>query len=55
MGKTEAISSEIRNATRVSILPTLTQYSFGIPCQSNKNGGKNLKDSKREGRSPIYR
>jgi hypothetical protein len=34
--KTETISSKVRNETRLSTFSTLTQYSFGIPNQSNK-------------------
>jgi hypothetical protein len=39
-GKTENISSKIRNETKVSTLPTLTQGSAGIPSQSSKRGEK---------------
>jgi hypothetical protein len=33
--KTEAISSKIRNQTRVSTPPTLIQYSTGIPNKAS--------------------
>jgi hypothetical protein len=36
MGKTETISSKVRNETRVSILSTLIQHRLGIPSQSSK-------------------
>jgi hypothetical protein len=32
--KSETISSKVRSETRVSMLPTLIQYSFGISNQS---------------------
>jgi hypothetical protein len=35
-GKTESISSEIRNETMVSTIPTLIQYIVSILSQSNK-------------------
>jgi hypothetical protein len=37
----------------VSILPTLIQYSTGIPIQSSKTGERNKRDSNGEGRSEI--
>jgi hypothetical protein len=33
--------------------PMLIKYSFRIPSQRNKKGGRNEKDSNREGRSRI--
>jgi hypothetical protein len=36
MGKTETISSKVRNETEVSTLPTLIQHSTWTPSQSNK-------------------
>jgi hypothetical protein len=53
MVKTENISSKVRNEKKVSILPTLIQYSFGIPSQSKKIGGRIRMDSNRGGRSQI--
>jgi hypothetical protein len=55
-GKTETISSKIRNKARVSTLPTLIQPSSGIP--NHKTGERNKRDSNREISSqvvPIYR
>jgi hypothetical protein len=51
--KTETISSKVMNKTRMFTLPTLTQYSPGFPSQSNTTGGKNKRDSYREGGSQI--
>jgi hypothetical protein len=35
---------------QMSTLPTLIQYSFGIPSQSNNTGARNKRDSNKEGR-----
>jgi hypothetical protein len=40
-GKTETISSKVRNERRVSTHPTLIQHGFRIPSQRNKIGGRN--------------
>jgi hypothetical protein len=56
--KTETICSKIRNESGISTLPTLIQYSAGIPSQRNKTGERNTRDSNREGRSsivPVFR
>jgi hypothetical protein len=53
MGKTETISSKIRDEVRVFTPPTLIQHSIEIPIQSNKTGERNTKNSNREGRSQI--
>jgi hypothetical protein len=53
MGKTETISSKIRDEVRVFTPRTLIQHSIGIPIQSNKTGERNTKNSNREGRSQI--
>jgi carbonic anhydrase len=52
-GKTETISSKDRNETRVSTLPTLIQYSFGIPSQSNIIGERDKMDWRRKNKSLI--
>jgi hypothetical protein len=57
-GKTETISSKVRNETRVSTFSTLIKYGLGNPSQSNKTGKINKKNSKRKGRSqtvPVCR
>jgi hypothetical protein len=57
-GKTKAISSKIRNETRVSTLSTLTQHRLVIPSQRNKTGRRNKRntDSKEKNQTiPIYR
>jgi hypothetical protein len=41
----------VRNETRIPTFPTLIQYTFGIPRQSNKTREKNKRDSNKEGRS----
>jgi hypothetical protein len=43
---TETIFAKLRNETRVPTFPILSQYSFGIPSQSNKTGTRNKSDSK---------
>jgi hypothetical protein len=48
MGKTEIISSKIRNETRVLNISTLTQQSLGIPSQSNKTGKRNERNINRK-------
>jgi hypothetical protein len=56
--KAETISYNVRNKTRMSSVPTLTQHNFGIPTQSNKIRARNKRDSDREGRTqtiPIFR
>jgi hypothetical protein len=53
MGKNETILSEVRKETTVSTLPILTQYSIGIPSQSNKTGERNKRDSDSEGKGQI--
>jgi hypothetical protein len=45
---TETISTKVRNKTRASTVPTLIQYSFKIPSQSNKVEARNKRDSNRE-------
>jgi hypothetical protein len=40
-GKTETISSKVRNETKAYSLPTLIQYGTGIPSQSNKAKERN--------------
>jgi hypothetical protein len=52
--KTEILSSKVRNETKVSILPTLIQYSTENPIQSNKARERNKRNSNREGRSQIF-
>jgi hypothetical protein len=48
-GKTEYVFSEVRNKIRVSTLPALLQYSFGIPSQSsNKVEIKGIQIEKEE-------
>lgn len=42
MGKNEIISSKIRNDTRVSILPTLFQYSDRCFNQNNQMIGREI-------------
>jgi hypothetical protein len=51
--KNKIIFSTVRNKRKVSTLPTLIQYSTGIPSQSNKARERNKKDTNREGRSQI--
>jgi hypothetical protein len=60
-GKTEAISSKVRNETRVSTLSTLIQQSVGIPSQSIKQeeemkgiqiGRRNERNSNRKSNYP---
>jgi hypothetical protein len=41
-GKTETIFPKVKKETRVPILPTLIQYNFEIPSQTNKTGGRNF-------------
>jgi hypothetical protein len=53
MGKNKTVSSKIRYETNMSILPTLIQYSAGIPSQRSKTGERNTRYSNREGRSQI--
>jgi hypothetical protein len=53
MQKTEIISAKVRKKTRLSTLPTLTQYSNGILSQSIKARERKKKDSNREGRTQI--
>ena len=45
--KTESIPPKIRNKTRVSILTTIIQHSFGIPSYGNQKKEK-LKESRSE-------
>jgi hypothetical protein len=40
-GNAEAISSKVRNETRVSIIPILIQYTSRIPSQSSKTRERN--------------
>jgi hypothetical protein len=40
-GKTQTISSKVKNETRMSTLLALFKHSFGIPSQSNKTEGRN--------------
>jgi hypothetical protein len=42
-GKTEIISSKVRNETRVSTLFTLIQHSPGVPSQSNVRQEEEIK------------
>jgi hypothetical protein len=54
--KKQIIYSKVRSETRVSIFPTLIQYSTETPRQSKR--ATNKRDSNREGRSqtvPICR
>jgi hypothetical protein len=51
--KTETVSSKVKNKTRVSILPTLTQYRARILSQSNKARERNKRNTSRKGRSQI--
>jgi hypothetical protein len=52
-GKTEIVSSKVKNGTRVSTVPTVISYSTGIPSQSNKTRERNKRDSTRERKSQI--
>jgi hypothetical protein len=52
-GKTETLSSEVRNETRVSTFSTLIGQSLGVPSQSNKTGRRNKRNSNRNERSQI--
>jgi hypothetical protein len=52
-GKTETISSKVRNEIRVSTLSTLMQHNFRIPNQTNKTGRRNKRNSNRKERSEI--
>jgi hypothetical protein len=47
MGKTESISSNVRNETRVSTLSTLIQHNFGMPSQSNMTGRRNKRKNEK--------
>jgi hypothetical protein len=51
MGKTETISSKVRNKTRVSPLSSLGQHSPGIINQRNKTERRNKMNSNTKGRS----
>jgi hypothetical protein len=53
VGKTENISSKIRNEIRMSTLQALTQYSARILNQINKARERNERATKRKGRSQI--
>jgi hypothetical protein len=46
--------SLVRNETRVSILPSLIPYSFGMPRQSKKTVGRNKKGFKKGRKKPNY-
>jgi vacuolar-type H+-ATPase subunit F/Vma7 len=46
-GKTENISPNVRNKTRMPILPTLIQYSPGIPSESHKARRRNKRNINR--------
>jgi predicted transcriptional regulator len=52
-GRSKIVSSYVRNEARVSTLPTLIQYSTGIPMQSSKKRERKERDSNREGRIQI--
>jgi hypothetical protein len=52
-GKTETISSNIRNETKVSNLSTLIQYNARVLNYKNKEGKRKKMDIHRKGRIPI--
>jgi hypothetical protein len=45
MGKTEIISSKVRNETRLPIFPTPIQHSLGISNQINKARRRNKRNT----------
>jgi hypothetical protein len=52
-GKTETISTKVRNEKRVFTLSTLIQHSFVIPSHTIKRERRNKRNSNREGRSQV--
>jgi hypothetical protein len=46
-GKTETISPEVRNETRMPTLPIPIQHSLAIPSQSNKTTRRNKRNTNR--------
>jgi hypothetical protein len=49
----KAISTKVRNKTRVSTLSILIQYNFAIPSKSNTIRARHKRDSNREGRVKL--
>jgi hypothetical protein len=47
VGKTETISPEVRNKTRVPTLPTPILHNLGIPSQSSKARRRNERNTNR--------
>jgi hypothetical protein len=54
MGKTENISSKIKNETRVSTFSILTQHSVGTSSYSNTKGKRNKRNSNKTVRSQTF-